>query len=264
MKRTVSLPEMRQIQLDILIKVDEYCRENGIRYSLGGGTLLGAVRHKGYIPWDDDIDLMMPRPDYERFLDGFDGKYDNLSMQHYRNNSKCCKPFLKISDNRTILIENIQKCGVNIDVFPIDGLPVDGKDIDSFFERFNIEVSKLVRSTNLLGIKRRYVVVLIKQLVKQIIFPSRKKAVERFQKFITTYDFETSQFAASVVGAYGLKEVMETSVFKSYIELPFEGHLFMCIAGYDAYLTKHYGDYMKLPAKEKQVSHHDFEAYWIE
>ena len=74
-KRHISLTDMRNIQLEILDRIDNVCRKNGLRYSLGGGTLLGAIRHKGYIPWDDDIDIMLPRPDYEKFLKIFDGLF---------------------------------------------------------------------------------------------------------------------------------------------------------------------------------------------
>ena len=86
-KREVTLDEMRTIQLDILNKIQEFCIKNNIRYSLCGGTLLGAVRHKGYIPWDDDVDIFMPRPDYERFFASFNGSYDNIVAQCYLNDN---------------------------------------------------------------------------------------------------------------------------------------------------------------------------------
>ena len=255
--------ELREIQLSLLGKVDEYCRKNNLRYSLGGGTLLGAVRHGGYIPWDDDIDLMMPRPDYDKFLDGFDGQYENIDVIHYRKDPKCSKPFARICDNRTIFVETMQKCGVNIEIWAIDGLPEGDKEISAFFDKFDYEVSKLVRSTDLLGVKQGYISVFIKQIIKKIIDPSRKEAVQRFQNFITSYDFEHSKYAACVMGAYRLKEVMNTDVFKHYIELPFEGTNYMVIEDYDSYLKKHYGNYMELPPIEKQNSKHTFEAYWI-
>ena len=107
MKKTIIMEELRAIQLDILDKIHAFCTERGIRYSLGGGTLLGAVRHKGYIPWDDDIDIMLPRPDYDRFLKEFEGKYAELNLQYYGNDITCCIPFAKVYDNRTVRSKTI-------------------------------------------------------------------------------------------------------------------------------------------------------------
>lgn len=262
MKKEISLKELREIQLNILDKIDAFCRELNIRYSLGGGTLLGAVRHKGYIPWDDDIDIMMPRPDYEKFIESFDGVYRNLKLSTYKNDPKCCKPFARIYDTRTYMRETLQVIGINVEVFAIDGLPSTEEEIESFFDAFDKEIHYLCRSTNYIGVTG-YLLTAIKYCIKRMLYPSRAKAVDRFQRFISTYDFETSKYAASVVGAYRLKEVMPTEVFKKYIDVDFEGRRYMAISGFDSYLSKHYGNYMELPPKEKQISMHTFKAYWV-
>lgn len=260
MKKTITMEELRAIQLDILDKIHAFCTERGIRYSLGGGTLLGAVRHKGYIPWDDDIDIMLPRPDYERFLKEFDGKYAELNLQHYGNDNTCCIPFAKVYDNRTVLIEKLQKSGIYIDVFPIDGLPEESK-IKDYLYIYNNQLHKIYFMTPFYiitgSLKDR-----IKYYVKKLIYPTRDKYITGFYNFLKSYSFENSVNAGAICGIYAEKELMPRETFESYITVEFEGRQYMAIKDYDAYLTKHYGDYMQLPSKEKQVSHHVFTAYW--
>jgi lipopolysaccharide cholinephosphotransferase len=102
----------------------------------------------------------------------------------------------------------------------------------------------------------------LKEICKRVIDPPRKVVVEKFEKFLTQYPFEKSVYAGAITGRYAEKEHMPAEVFKTYVEVSFEGKNYKAIADYDAYLKKHYGDYMKLPPKEKQVSNHDYKAWW--
>lgn len=259
-KRQIELKDMRTIQLDIMDKIDYICRENGLRYSLGGGTLLGAVRHKGYIPWDDDIDIMLPRPDYERFLTLFDGRYPNLVLQHYKNDDTYYFLFAKVYDNRTCLIEENTVGGVYVDVFPVDGLPSE-EGLSGYIKELYETKENLIRSTKFYKFKSGKLMYL-KYLLKQIVYPSRRKVIELLDKQFISFPFETSDFAGAITGIYFEKEHMPASTFKEYTELTFEEHKYMAIADYDSYLTKHYGDYMKLPPIEQQVSNHSYKVYW--
>lgn len=260
MKKTITMEELRAIQLDILDKIHAFCTERGIRYSLGGGTLLGAVRHKGYIPWDDDIDIMLPRPDYDRFLKEFEGKYAELNLQHYENDITCCIPFAKVYDNRTVLIEKVQKSGIYIDVFPIDGLPEESR-IHEYLTLYHKYLHKIYFMTPFYLVTGS-LMNRIKYYVKKVLFPPRKKYIADFYSYLLSFNFGKSVNAGAICGVYAEKELMPRKTFESYITVEFEGRHYMAIRDYDAYLTKHYGDYMQLPPKEKQVSHHVFTAYW--
>ena len=124
--KEISLNELRKIQIDILDKVHNFCIQNNITYFLSSGTLLGAIRHGGYIPWDDDIDLYMPRESYERFINIYkDDSHDTRVITLY-NNKEYYYPFAKVEDTNSIVIENVPEkfnIGINIDIFPIDGVP---------------------------------------------------------------------------------------------------------------------------------------------
>lgn len=262
MTKRISLEELRKIQLNILDKIHEFCKENNIRYSLGGGTLLGAIRHKGYIPWDDDIDIMLPRPDYEKFIQGFVNQYSNLCIQTLNNDDTSFFPFAKVYDNRTILIEDYACNGIYVDIFPVDGLPPES-ELKQYIEKQNQITKNIFKTTKFFKFKKGNKVYLyIKYLIKKLIYPSREKSITILNELHFSHSFDHSLYAGAIVGRYAQKEHMEKSVFLDYIEVPFENRTFMAIKQYDAYLTKHYGDYMKLPPKEKQVSWHNFDAWW--
>lgn len=255
MKREISLADMHNIQLGMMKAIHQFCIEKNIRYSLGGGTLLGAVRHKGFIPWDDDVDIMMPRPDYERFLTLFEGIFPQYNIQHYKNDNNYYKPFAKVYDNRTLLIEAYCTTGVFIDVFPIDGMPNEDVYI-LMLRKLNKLARRLRYTTNIISGNFKF----LKRLYGKL--HSRDKALYRYDKYITSYKFETSEYAGAISGAYGVKEHMPVYVFDEYVELKFEDTKFMAIKEYDLYLKKHYGDYMQLPPIENRISH-EFKAYYL-
>lgn len=260
-RRPVTIDEIRTLQLGILDAVHNFCMQHGLRYSLGGGTLLGAVRHKGYIPWDDDIDIMLPRADYERLISEFNCQGTHFAMQNAWLDSACPMMFTKIYDTRTVLEEADRlRNGIAIDIFPIDGLP--GPDqLEDYINTIETIRHNLINTTKTYRLKGWK---LIKYYLKKLKYPSRNKSLEKLKQITSSYNFATSDYAGAICGSYGEKEHMEQSTFSAYITLPFEGRQYMAIADYNAYLTKHYGDYMKLPPKEKQVSEHPYQAWWKE
>ena len=261
--KEIDIVEGKQIQLAILKNVALFCEKNNIRYFLCGGTLLGAVRHNGYIPWDDDIDIAMPRPDYERFLNTFKDEY--CKLLRWSKGSKCLCPFAKVYDSRTFLEEPSnwqEELGVNIDVFPIDGLPGSDKKIKK-----TVQIAKLlfglVVCATIKNISQRRPIKKLEIIIMRVvykIFPL--KVTEYTITHATKYEFDTSNMVACLVWGYGVKEVMPKEVATEYIKGKFEDAQFNIPKDYNIYLTNLYGNYMKLPSESCRVYKHSAKMWW--
>lgn len=261
MKRKISIEESRQIQLDIMDKIDDFCKKNNIRYTLAYGTLLGAVRHHGFIPWDDDIDLQLPRPDYDRFVASFEGVYPNLKIQIPETDETYNRFFGKVYDDRTVIMESLIKTGVYIDIFPVDGVP-SKDDMPAYAAELENLRNVLGKVTKFYKFQKPKIYLYIKYLLKKILYPSRKNVLNLVDEFVHKYPFETTMQVGSPSSPYILKECMNPEIFKSYKKYVFEGREYMGISNYDEYLAHYYKNYMQLPPEEKRVSHHEFYAYW--
>ena len=261
--KEISQQELKFIELELLQKIHDFCCENHIVYYLCGGTLLGAVRHRGFIPWDDDVDIYMPRPDYEKFIACFDGK-DCKVMTHL-SSEEYYLPYAKVCDNRTEIQETVVKtipnCGVYVDVFPLDGLSDDRQvakrihDKNSWYMRIN-SVLALIPPKN-----RTLKNVIIKAMQKTI---PQKVILRRINKISKKYSYNDSALVGVAFGYYGERETLDKKFFEQTIELEFEGRKFNAPGKPHEYLEALYGNYMELPAKEKRVSHHSFRAFWKE
>jgi lipopolysaccharide cholinephosphotransferase len=263
----INKEELKSIQLSILDKVATFCENHNIRYSLYGGTLLGAIRHNGYIPWDDDIDISMPRPDYERFINCFHLIEDpDLKIHDLRLNKKYPYPFIKVSDERTVFKENYNSnytMGVHIDIFPIDGLPYSEKESKKIMKRSTfyrnlreLKQMKLRKDREL----RKNIFLIFSRLILFII--PTKLLLSQIINLTKKYNYEQSNFIGNIVWGYGNKERCNKSVYSDFIFHNFEGKKFKIMIGYDEYLTNVFDEYMQLPSKEKQIAHHSFNAYY--
>ena len=267
--KALNLKEIQQIELELLLKFDLVCKSNNLRYSLGGGTLLGAIRHKGFIPWDDDIDVMMPRPDYEKFLSICKSKKTDFNLVTYDTVEGYNGLFAKIWDPNTIvkddLMEMTFEIGVNIDVFPLDGLGKSEEEAYKIFKRtaWNREMLNAVLWKKFFRSKTHSILVEPIRFTMFVLsrFSNPKKLLRKVDEENLRHSFEGSKYAGCVCGSYREKEIMPTDTFENYIDLDFEGEKLKAIANYDEYLTKHYGNYMQLPPEEKQQTHHTYKAY---
>lgn len=264
--REIQFEEMKKIELNILIYFTEVCEENNLRYYLGGGTLLGAVRHKGFIPWDDDIDVMMPRPDFQKLL--------SLSINN--ENYNIIKPgtagyyynFAKLVDTRTILEEKgiklIDGLGVYIDIFPLDGMPETPDARKKRFKELN-SIRKRINNTCLLKPKfhRNPFAYLnacrIYNSNKNIDLSSLQK---KYLDSALKNSFDDSEFVFAAGGAYGARDIFPGKWFEKEIELQFENLSVKAFNGYDFYLAQLYGDYMTLPPEDKRVTPHHSIIYF--
>lgn len=270
-KKQLSLKEIQNIELELLLSFDNICKNQGLRYSLGGGSLLGAIRHKGFIPWDDDIDVIMPRPDYELFLQHCYEHDDELGFKliTYDTIKGYNRLFAKIWDPSTLIIDDVMDVdydlGVNIDIFPIEGLGDSEKEALTIFKK-TLWYRELLNATHWKKYFRSKThSILVEPIRFAMFFLSRfvnpKKLLYEVDKENRRHPFEQSQYAGCVCGSYREKEIMQTETFKNYTELEFEGRMFKTICNYDEYLRKHYGEYMKMPSEEERTTHHTYKAY---
>lgn len=264
------MSELKQIQkmlTEILKVFHDFCVEHSLQYYALGGTALGAARHQGFIPWDDDIDVGMPRPDYERFIELFNKK--NTSNRYiletpYSADPHFPYPYSKIYDTQTTLIENLRypiKRGIFLDVFPLDGA---GKDVD--------EAKKIVKKIMFLstvrkmivcapsfkrGIRRNALLILAKPLATVLglkIKTLRLKIDRESQK----EDYKSSILISNFLGQSGMKGLLPKEYWGTPTLLQFENIKIFCPEQIDHYLISLYGDWRTPPPKEKQITHHDY------
>jgi lipopolysaccharide cholinephosphotransferase len=258
--KEIFLEESKKLQLEILKSIDECCRNNNLYYSLSWGTLIGAIRHKGFIPWDDDIDIMMSRKDYEFFLREYhDPKYELRTFEK----GKVWGQFLtKVTDPRTVVYYGNHKTsphGVWVSIFPYDNMP----DVESKWTK----------------IKLNYYVFCAR--LKGAIGTGETSSLKVFAKkcarlFLWHSSYYYSTHAENILKSYNNTDVTKIRIwdggnkfaifpkewFDEFIEVDFEDGKFLSIKGYDPYLSKYYGNYMSFPPKETQVPTHNYKAFY--
>lgn len=254
--------EIRQIQLRILDVTARFCEDNHIDYWLDYGTLLGAVRHRGYIPWDDDIDIGMLRPDYERFRELFNSQSPKYQFLCPENRDNFVYSFGKVVDMDTVLYEpdiHGNKFYVNIDVFVYDNAPDEQTSVQ-MFRRVGRWLLLNMLQHNLISDKGKLYRKLIKRGVSTLlrVFPNDyfiKKIVRNARK----YEFvETGKIGLFVWSDH---IICDKEAVSTFVEVEFENRHFKAPGKYDYWLTQLFGNYLELPPEEDRVSHHAYEAY---
>lgn len=264
--KELTLREIQLEELNILDRAVKVFNDNGIMYYLWGGTLLGAVRHKGFIPWDDDIDVFMPRPDYDKVIElvkkDKNAFGDDIEVMAFELNNSYY-PIIKIC-NKNITVEN--DLGIDkylwIDIFPIDGLPDSDVKIKKNFKK-SLRWRKLFL-TSLMN--QKFIdhhdgkfKKIARHIVKKIYNGREKKLVSKIIKLSRKYDFNKTEKVGVTVWSNITREVITKDMLE--VEpIEFEGKIFNAFKGKEYFLSESYGDYMTLPPVEKRVSH-EIKAY---
>lgn len=272
---TISMVDQRRIQLRVLKHFADICEKNKFRYFVIDGTLLGAVRHKGYIPWDDDIDVAMPRDDYDRFLQEYKNINTDASVKLISRdiNPLYHLAFAKLYDGATILRERrVRKkyqfqYGIYIDIFPLDHIPSDPRERKSVVMR-NYYLSKTI-SMNVIGLEVAHNSRVGKALYTLLYYMQKPFPIKQLtllqEKRIKACNQKSKDSGLIKVLAFqdaNPEQYFYEKDFEEYNYMPFEDLQVRVPKGYVRILTNLYGDYMQLPPESERVTH-GIEAYWV-
>ena len=261
----LNLKQIQNEELNMLKIILEFLKKYDIKYFICGGTAIGAIRHKGFIPWDDDIDIMIPRPDFEKFqkIVKENGKKlnDDLEVISY-DLGNMSFPFCKIG-NKNLLLDEVcvQEENQNylwIDVFPIDGLPENQKEIERFYKKvLKMRKCLIISCSNkkhLIHYCKIKIYIIPKLIMRFFLKNKKDKIAKRYSEFIKKYNYENSRYVGVVAWGYGSQEKLHKEKINDFT-CDFEGLKVNLLECYDEYLTNLYGDYMLIPPIEKRFDH---------
>lgn len=292
--KELSLQDIQQESLRILKVVHEFCVNNNIQYSLTGGTLIGAARHNGFIPWDDDIDILMTRPNFDKFCNTF--VHEGYSIKQPGDKNYWLKFARVFDDDRTVVSEHVvptekQDYGLWIDIFPIDGAPEDEKDFKKLahrcenfkfytwnsrhyiYDRAQARKQPILRNVlSQINIFIKWFKETLRYQIREIIrfkamhwvFKPLHSLIKDEVNLLHLNKFGDNAYCCGLCFAFrNYYSRYKTSWFDNYELIHFEDTQFYAMAGYKEFLTEQYGDYMKMPPLEKQVpKHNQYKVYY--
>lgn len=264
--------QLKKVQLELFKKFLKICQDNQLRYFVCGGTALGAARHGGYVPWDDDIDVLMPRKDYEAFVDISSQQFSstNYFLQTYLTDKDYRNGYAKIRDKKTTYIEasscKLKIChGIYIDIFPLDGYSIDDnikKTIQRKQRWANYYCSKDYMGIYV-GVSAWYILLSrCKRMVNNLLasfywhFKPTWKVLDEMDCLYKQCDYDSSDMTICYSGQQGNKNIIEKRILGKGCMVKFEGIDVIAPEKLDEFLTYKFGEYMKIPPKEQQVAHH--------
>lgn len=270
--KELSLSEIQGVSLDILKHLHSFCQEHGIKYSLGYGSLIGAIRHHGFIPWDDDLDVVMMRDDFERFCSIYEDSPEYKLYTFNRGNmyaamGRLCE-MQKTSVNTGAPLFT-EQTGLWIDIFPLDSVDNERSVFESKVDPIKEIHSKVLKNRyrlrpfpGILHLKSLLHWVLERVFVRIDISEVVEDLKEQNRRCVSFASPDSRMMSLLVFPVYIDRDFSPKSVFEDVIEAPFEDGHFCIMKGYDEWLRNIYGDYMQLPPKNKQVRGHSIHKYY--
>lgn len=269
--REMSMDEVKKVQFEMLQYAKKICDENDIKYYLAYGTLLGAVRHKGFIPWDDDIDISLMRSEYERFIKAVENDHHKyIRIVHMKNSKNYFGPYAMLVDTRTMINHFTLKeylidgLGVYIDVFPLDQ-----------FDDLELLKSMLKKSHQLKALNNLTMVKTfandkgVKKIAKMVVAPfanliGHKALCEKTEKLAEAAKKENGKYVVDLMWDPQMRWCIPVEAYADTVQLEFEGETFSAPKEYDLVLRTGYGNYMQFPPEEERVTGHNYVFYWNE
>lgn len=269
--------DLRQLQLEelkILKETIKLCEKYNLSYFVLGGTFLGAVRHKGFIPWDDDIDIGMPRADYERFISIAKSELNYpYEVRHFSIDKSYKHYFTKLINKKIIIVredasKNIEQ-NIWIDIFPLDGMPNNFfvrklHMLKLLFHRLLLQYSKIETGINIKKKRSIFEFLLIKIgfICTKVFSFNTEKQLYKIDALLKKYDYEKSSYVVNFMGAYKFKEMFPKSYYQAAVLYDFEDIKVYGSPEYDKILTQMYGAYLTPPKESQRFSHSIVESQY--
>lgn len=265
--KSITFEESKLILLDTLRSIDKCCRENNINYSIAWGTMIGAIRHKGFIPWDDDVDLMMSRKDYNKFIEVYsDPKFKIYTPSRDKN---CIQLLTKVYRKDTKVIFDYYKkespYGLWISIFPYDNAPDEGlrgweRTRSFLLKLYHIKITRLLDTDSIF---RK----VSKLLLKAFVMPFSSFYLEKkIEKHLSKYNDQRTKYISiwDSDRFFIHYKYFPSELFDEYIDVEFSESKCRIIKEYDKFLRIYYGNYMELPPESERIAKHKYIAYYVD
>ena len=262
MKMELKSTECKELLVRMLKDFHNFCEENSLQYFVCYGTLLGAVRHKGFIPWDDDIDIVMPREDYELFLTQMQSRNSRYKVKSFKNDPLYPYCFAKYYDSNTVLKEHLwndYEIGLYLDIVPFDLWPK--KSLMILWEIKLIQKMIKVKAYRI-GPEQSFIKNIILSVLKPLFYGINQNNLLCLSDDIVKKAKKSSDYIGNIAANwYGKREQLRKEWFQDCILMQFEDIKIFVPTGYDEILKRLYGNYMMPPPTEKQITHHTYTAH---